>query len=184
MIGDKIDDTLTDLDFTALYRLAEYHEKQATIARARAFSLQRYRDQEIKVAQDIEFYKSSPKIVMRYLKQGHDIDRSIALTADHTSIKEITVRSWWNRFLDDKSKKAVRQRNALAYEMSALGISNVAIAERLNLHEVTVSRILKKERQKRIYHHNPGKMQLFPATRAEKENCHQYGKNFLAIEAR
>jgi len=167
MLGDKIDDTLTDLGFEALYRLAEFHEKQATIVRARAYKLQGYQHMENEVARQVEFYKNSHKIVARYIKQGHDIDRAIERAADHAGIKAATVRNWWRKFLDDKSNKAVRQRNALAWEMHCLGVSNVAIADRLNLHPVTVSRILTKERNRRIYHHNPEGLQLFPASRRE-----------------
>lgn len=100
----------------------------------------------------------------RYLKQGHDINQAIARAAAHTSLPETTVRSWWDKFLSTRENKAVQQRNALIYEMNALGLPNVIIAQRLGLHPVTVCRILSKERKKRIYQPNPDGLSLFPAS--------------------
>lgn len=167
MLGQNLDDTLVDVNYDALYRMAEFFDKQATICRARAYDIQHFQDQEKRAADQIEFYKSTYRIVARYLRQGHDIDRAIVLTAEHTSVPAVTVRSWWDKFLADKQKKAVQQRNALAYEMAVLGVSNVSIAQRLNLHPVTVSKILKRERKKRIYNHNQERLALYPASRIE-----------------
>lgn len=61
MPGANIDDTLTDLSYEGLYRIAEFFEKQATIARARAYDLKHYQNQQIKVEAKVEFLKSTPK---------------------------------------------------------------------------------------------------------------------------
>lgn len=166
MSGEKIDETLADLNHEALYRLAEYHDKQATLCRARAYKLQHRAAQSVKIDAQLEFYKTLPRTVARYLKQGHDIDRAIALAAAHTDTPEATVKSWWKKFITNREKTAVQQRNALAYEMSCLGVSNVAIGQRLGLHEVTVSRVLKAERKKRLVQHNQERLALYPAHRA------------------
>lgn len=181
MLGKHLDDTLTDMDFKALYMLAEYHDKQATIIRARAHDLQCRQDIERRSAMRVDFLKSTPKVVARYLKQGHDIDRAIALAADHTSLPESTVRSWWDQFLDDKQRKAVRQRNNLAYDLAALGLTNVKIAERLGLHPVSVCRIVKKERLKRIYNPNTDRLQLYPPQNEETHKTARRGPAVLNV---
>lgn len=108
-----------------------------------------------------EFLASTPKVVMRYLKQGHSAERALQLASEHTGVKIVTIRAHWKNFLNDKSKKAVRARNALALELHGLGLSNVNIADRLNLHPVTVSRILSAEKTKRLYVPNSERVALF-----------------------
>lgn len=98
MIGNQIDDTLTGLDFSALYRIADYHEKQATIIRARACTLQDRAQSESEVAHRIQFYKDSYKIVARHLRRGYALEDAIRLTAEHTGMDQNTVRNWWNKF--------------------------------------------------------------------------------------
>ncbi|MCB1557235.1 MAG: hypothetical protein KDJ15_07990 [Alphaproteobacteria bacterium] len=161
MLGNKIDDTLVDMDFKSLYRMAEWHEKQSSILRARAQSLQEYQHMENQVAMRVDFLHQTPKTVIRYLKQGHTAERACQLAADHTGVPLRTINAHWKNFLSDKDRKATKQRNALILELHGLGLTNVNIADRLNLHAVTVSRILKKEKSKRIYNPNQERIALF-----------------------
>lgn len=161
MLGNKIDDTLTELDYATLYRIAEWHDKQACVLRSRAQSLQEKEHMSNQVAMRVEFLRNTPRTVLRYLKQGHSTERACQLAAEHTGISLVTIKSHWKQFLDDKNQKAVKQRNAIILEMHGLGLSNVGIADRLNLHHVTVSRILKKEKAKRVYNPNPERIALF-----------------------
>lgn len=167
MLGIKLDETLTGMDANGLYLLAEFLDKQATICRARAYDLQSYQEMDRRAERMVEFLKDSPKVVMRYLKQGHDIDRAIALAAEHTGIEAVTVKSWWKTFLRDKNRDNVRKRNTLIYDLARIGLTNVAIADRLGLHEVTVCRIIGKEKKNRLYNANPEKIRLYPESRRE-----------------
>lgn len=172
MLGNKIDETLTDLDYNTLYTMAEWHDKQSTILRARAQTLAERKHMHDEVSRRAEYIFNSPKIVMKYLRQGHSADIAIFKAAEHSGLPEKTIRANWLRFLDDKKREAVKERNMLAFEMHGLGISNVEIAARLDLHPVTVSRILKNERKKRLVKNpNPNKIKFFRDAIREMRDC-------------
>lgn len=160
-LGNKIDSTLVNIDYKALFSMAEWHEKQSTIIRARAQKLVERAHMEKAAELRHDFLKKLPSVVMRYIKQGHTADHACKLTAEYTGVQLITVMHRWKSFLDDKQQAAVKKRNALALELHSLGFSNVNIADRLNLHPVTVSRILKTEKEKRYYRKNPDRIKLF-----------------------
>ncbi len=172
MLGNNIDDTLTDLDYSGLYKMAEWHDKQATILRARAQTLQEYEYMQDKVTLRVEFLRNTPKIVMRYLKQGHSAERACELAAQHTGVELKTIATHWKRFIDDKERKSVRLRNSLILELHGLGLTNVNIAERLNMHPGSVSRILKAEKCKRIYNPNPERIALFSQKQNDNQSLH------------
>ena len=162
MLGNHIDDTLTELDHNTLYTMAEWHDKQSTILRARAHALAERQHGRDQVSERVKFIQNSPRTVMKYLRAGHDINNALKRAADHTGLPEKTIANNWFKYIDSKRKEHVRERNKLAFEMHGLGIPNVAIADRLNLHPVTVSRILKKEREKRLVKNpNPHKIAFF-----------------------
>lgn len=180
-MAGEIDENLASLNSEALYRLAEWHDKQATICRAQAHRHQIRRDQAAKIQGHEDYLAASPKVVARYLKQGHDIDRAKALAAEHSGIPLVTISARWDKFAASREKKAVQQRNALAYEMHCLGVSNVSIASRLNLHPVTVSKVIAAERKKRLYQHNAERLALYPASRAVAEKSQSAKMNLYNV---
>ena len=185
-MSNQLDSTLVDIDFKSLYHMAEWHEKQATIFRTRAHQLQRDEHRENTVALRVEFLRNTPKTVMRYLKQGHSAERACQLAADHTNVPLLTIISHWERFLSDKSRKSIKQRDYLIFEMHGLGLKNVNIADRLNLHEVTVCRILKKEKEKRLVKNpNPERIAFFAQREQKKDilpsNDYQSNPQFLKV---
>lgn len=168
-LGNQIDNTLASIDYKSLFAMADFHDKQSTIIRARAQKLaeREYRDDAVKMR--VEFIRKLPTTVMRYIKRGHSADHACKLTADHTGVRLQTVLYRWDDFLNDKQQKVVKQRNALALELHSLGFTNVNIADRLNLHAVTVSRILKKQKELRYHRRNPDRIKLF-SERTENKN--------------
>jgi len=174
MLGNNIDETLTDLDHNTLYTMAEWHDKQSTILRARAHVLAERKHGCDQVSERVRFIQNTPRTVMKYLRAGHDINVAIKRAADHTGLSENTIANNWHKYIDSKRKEHVRERNKLAFEMHGLGVSNVKIAERLNLHPVTVSRILKKERSKRLVKNpNPHKIAFFRDIHAKNSDSRQ-----------
>jgi len=175
MLGNNIDDTLTNLDHNTLYTMAEWHDKQSTILRARAQTLLMRKVQGDHVSQRVNFIKNTPRTVIKYLRAGHDIEIAIKRAADHTGLDEKTIAKNWKLFVDNKTKENLIARNKLAFEMHGLGISNVQIAKRLNLHPVTVSRVLKKEREKRLVKNpNPERIAFFREAAVKNECTRKY----------
>lgn len=156
-----IDSALVDLDWRSLYRLAEFHDKQAIVFRSRANKLQQRENIKERSRLKVEFLHSLPKYVLKYLKQGHTIDIAIDLTTKTTDVPEVTVRSHWKNFVRSKSQETMILRNSTMLDMHFLGFTNVEISKRLDLHPVTVSRVLKKMKKRRIYHPNKDKNRRF-----------------------
>ena len=160
-MSNQIDETLTMVCWQDLYRMADFHDKQAVIIRSRAQKLQQRAHSGQMVDQQIKFLKNTPKTVMRYLKLGHCIDRALQLTADHTDTPKVTIKAHWKNFTDSKKQNDIKLRDNLIMEMHGLGLSNVAISNRIDLHPVSVSRILSKKKKQRLYNPNPDKIELF-----------------------
>lgn len=146
-----IDSTLLPLDADALYRLAEWHDKNATVIRARAHSLVEYYDMREKVDRKIEFLKALPKTTMKYLRQGHPLDKALELTAQHSDVPLATVKTHWKDFTDLREGDSMAHRNRLIMDLAALGLKNAQIGERVGLHPISVSRIISKEKRTRLY---------------------------------
>jgi len=148
----SIDETLVDLDFNSLFRLAEWHEKQATVARARAHRLEQRKATDMHIDREIKYLQTLPQYVMKYLRQGHDLDGAIKLAADHTDCPPLTVRARWKKFISIKNSADMAQRNRLIKDLAEFGLTNEQIGKRVALHKNSVSRLLSKTNVKRNRH--------------------------------
>ena len=160
-MAQDFDIELTQLDYKSLYALADWHERQALKLKSRAQKLQSREHESQVLDQRLEYIQRSYKAVMRFLKQGNSLQESLSLAANNSDLPLRTVQKIWGDFITSKQANAIKERNTLIYELHGLGLTNVIIAERLNLHAVSISRILKKEKQKRIYNPDPKKISRF-----------------------
>lgn len=138
----KVDPALLDLDPLALFRIAEYMERQAAIILALARKKQLKIDQGTEIDRQIKYLKETPNTVIKILRRGCSLEEAIAETSKISNAPIVTIEKHWEKFLHAKNKDTVIKRNKLIKDLHSLGLTNVAIAKRLDLHPVSVSRIL------------------------------------------
>lgn len=144
----KVDPALLGLDPPALFRIAEYMERQAEIILALARKKQLKIDQGTEIDRQIKYLKETPSIVIRILRRGCSLEEAIAETSKISDAPIVTIEKHWENFLHTNNKNTVAQRNKLIRDLHSLGLTNVAIAQRLDLHPVSVSRILSSAKKK------------------------------------
>ncbi|MGH1377165.1 MAG: hypothetical protein ACRBCK_12585 [Alphaproteobacteria bacterium] len=143
----KIDPALCDLDPSALFRMAEYMERQAEIILALARKKQLKIDRGVEIDRQIQYLKNTPTTVIKKLRRGCSLEEAIAETAKISDAPIVTIKKHWDNFLSNKDQNSVAQRNKLIMDLHSLGLTNVTIAKRLHIHPVTVSRIISKHRK-------------------------------------
>ncbi len=141
------DPALNELDYPALFSLAEYHTRQSEIILSLARKKQAKEDEKIETENRANELQESYKIVMRCLRRGMKLDEAIEETSKIIHAPKHTIEIRWNDFISDTTVKNNRKKHVLIRDLSAIGISNVQIAHKLGLHPVTISRILSKERK-------------------------------------
>ncbi|MBL4761668.1 MAG: hypothetical protein JKY93_03100 [Gammaproteobacteria bacterium] len=144
MIASEVHQSLTRLDQLSLSDLAEYFDEQAELCRQEA--VKTAKSELERQAAGINYIVSSPRIVMRHLKQGCTRDEALEKTAVIMGIPHGSIERTWMRFLSDKNIKELKRRNTLIIELVAMGFSNADIGRKVNLHPNTVSRIISKAR--------------------------------------
>jgi DNA-binding NarL/FixJ family response regulator len=137
--------TLSSVDDMSLHEFADYLEQQADFIRNMA--VQNSLTREDKNAAGMRFIQQSPRIVSRYLLQGHSLEEAIEKTATKTGAPVTAIENAWRRFSDSKNEHAMRQRNRLLIELASAGMSNAEIGHRLNLHYSSVARLIAKARR-------------------------------------
>lgn len=145
-----IDTELTALDHKALFDIANWHDKQATILRERAHLLAARANQQNDIDRRLKFMERLPDTVMRYLRQGCSLQESMTKAADHAKVPFATVQTRWASFIAAKDKKCMARRNRLIMDLAALDLTNAQIGERVDLHPVSVSRIIGQEKRRLI----------------------------------
>lgn len=151
-----VDETLLDLDHKDLYRLAEWHEKQAGVLRSRAYRLEERADDSVRIDRRLRFFQQLPRAVQTYLRHGHALPDALGLVARDNGVPVATVENYWRKFISGKSKRDKGERNTLMLDLAALGLTNPKIGERVGLHEKSVSRILSRIRRERLWTPPPG----------------------------
>lgn len=151
-----VDESLLDLGHKDLYRLAEWHEKQAMVLRSRAHRLEERAEDNIRIDRRLRFFQQLPRAVQTYLRHGHALHDALGLVARDNGVPVATVDNYWRKFISGKSKRDMGERNTLMLDLAALGLTNPQIGERVGLHEKSVSRILSRIRRERLWTPPPG----------------------------
>ncbi len=145
-----IDVELTGLDHKALFDIANWHDKQATILRERAHLLAARANQQNDIDRRLKFLDRLPDTVMRYLRQGCSLIEAMDKAAEHSKVPLATVQTRWQAFIVTKDKKSISRRNKLIMDLAALDLTNAQIGARVDLHPVSVSRIIGQEKRRLI----------------------------------
>lgn len=181
----NIDNELIDLDHQALFTLAAWHDKQATILRERAHVLAGRQNQENDIDRRLQFLERIPATVMKYLRQGCSLDEAQAKTAVHADTLLATVEKRWQDFITIKDSKSLAQRNRLIMDLAAMGLKNRQIGDRVGLHEVSVSRIISKEKRRLISWRRDSKLTLVSDASGPSSSGrlydHPYGQQFSPL---
>ena len=146
----NIDTELIELDHQALFTMANWHDKQATILRERAFTLASRAQDQNDIDRRLKFLDRLPDTVMKYLRQGCTLSEAQNKAAAHANCLLATVEARWHKFIDVKDEKSLAKRNRLIMDLAALNLTNQMIADRVGLHPVSVSRIISKEKRSRL----------------------------------
>ena len=144
----KVDPALRDLDPPALFRIADYMERQAEIILSLARKKQLKIDQGSEIDRQIKYLKDTPNTVIKILRRGCSLEEAIAETSKISDAPIVTIEKHWENFLNAKNRDTVAQRNKLIRDLHSLGLTNVTIAKRLDLHPVSVSRILSSAKKR------------------------------------
>ncbi|MCK5385145.1 MAG: hypothetical protein KAJ29_06160 [Alphaproteobacteria bacterium] len=135
---------LKRLDHLSLNDLADYFEEQADRCRQEAVSCAHSESEQ--QATGINYLLKAPRIVMRFLRQGHSLSEALENTAASIKVPLGSIERSWQRFLQDKSLYEMKRRNTLIIELAALGFTNADIGKKVGLHSNSVSRIIAKTR--------------------------------------
>lgn len=141
----QFNDKLRWLDYSTLNDLANFFEAHAESCREKA-ALQVFDDGERNAAA-IDCLIISPRIVMRFLRQGCTLSEAQEKTAEDIAAPLELIERSWKRFCYDKSLYELKRRNRLVLELAALGFTNADIGKKVNLHSNSVSRIISKARK-------------------------------------
>lgn len=145
-----IDDELNDLDHKALFNIANWHDKQATILRERAYLLAARANQQNDIDRRLKFLDRLPDTIIKYLRQGCTLAEALQKSADHAGTPLATAQARWTAFIDMKDKKSLAKRNHAIMDLAALDLTNAQIGDRFGLHPVSVSRIISHEKRRLI----------------------------------
>lgn len=98
-----------------------------------------------------------PEYVAVKIADGMDADAAIREVAEALDTMEETVRSRWRRACREQAASARELRNGRIWQLAAAGCSNDEIGKAVELHPVTISRIIKamKKRRAREGMHTP-----------------------------
>ena len=147
---NNIDTELVELDHQALFTMANWHDKQATILRERAYNLASRAKAENDIDRRLKMLDRLPETVMKYLRQGCTLSEAQNKAAAHVNCLLATVEVRWEKFITLKDERSQGQRNRLIMDLAELGHTNAQIGERVGLHPVSVSRIISKEKRMRL----------------------------------
>lgn len=136
-------------------------ERQAEIIIAHARKRQAKIDSQNAIEHRVKFLKDTPKTVIRMLRRGHSLEEALKETSKICDVPIVTISKHWDNFLKEKNQKSVAERNKLLKDLHALGLSNVTIAKRLDLHPVSVSRILSKNKKGKSKDYSPSIGSIF-----------------------
>ena len=140
----KPDPALLNLDYKALFSMADYLHRQSEIVLALARKKQAKEDEKLETERRIMCLQESYKTVMRMLRRGMSLSEAIEETAKIIQTPITTIEKRWEDFLADTNRTNSRQRHILIRDLSSIGITNVEIGRRLGMHPVTISRILSR----------------------------------------
>jgi hypothetical protein len=133
-----------ELDANSLRVLADYYERLATEARARADivgSWERARTQSLTYAQTV---KSTPELVSAYLAGGMELRAALIAAGAASGVPIDSVQHHWRAFLKARDDEASEARRTLVMRLARAGRSNDYIAQATGLHPGSVSRIVSR----------------------------------------
>jgi hypothetical protein len=147
-----IDVMLMDVPYPALYKLAAWHDKQATIIRAWAHRLELSSEMKGQVDKRHKFLQQLPATVAKYLRQGIQLQTAIVMTSQHANVPIETVEARWRDWINNKNGQSLDERNRLIVDLSSI-LKNAQIGERVGMHPNSVSRIISQEKRKNMVFH-------------------------------
>ncbi len=95
-----------------------------------------------------QIIRLSPTLVETLLAHGHELADAQAIVARNTNLSLECIQGNWRYHLRAKRWRANEERAAEVQRLAETGRRNSEIAQRLNIHPASVSRILTRQRRK------------------------------------
>jgi hypothetical protein len=138
-----MDTTLLDrLDADSLLEMAKAYEEFARKARARATELRLRQESLIDINHKLRSLNSIGPVMADLLNQNEYRYVQKKLCA-HYKVPPETIDYYWKKYLRRRDATAIDRRKRLVASLARRGLTNREIAARTQLHEVSISRILK-----------------------------------------
>ncbi len=145
----NMEDMLFELSADQLKAVSSIFRDFADRALSRAFTLDERRKMQNRTRQKIEEYRHVPEKIIRALENGAELDSACAQIDAEEKAPEGFALAHWNDFIRSSNRAFTARRYQLIYRYAEVGYSNEEIGHKLGLHPNSVSRILRKQIQKR-----------------------------------
>lgn len=146
---EHLDNNFHCLDFKQLHAVANYHEKIAAMMRYKAEQIKEKRLNSAIGDVRLKFFNENlPGLIARQLRSGMSLNEALQEAAFSSGCPVATAKKYWLKSMRDKSKSAVKARNRLIMDMHLIGITNASIADRVDMHPVSVSRLINQIKKK------------------------------------